>query len=124
MKQSLQDFYCNLVHQHGWKHIAPMLDVIPAIETEIQKRGLSVFTAHEILRVTPHEAHAERIEDDILSIAPDRSGFARVIYQSKIDRQALPIVEFIDRGGSQVSYAELVSTVIPHLERLAHQRCA
>jgi hypothetical protein len=122
VKRSLQDYYGNFVHKHGWKHIAPLLDVIAPIETEIQKRGLFVFTSHEILRVTPHETHADRMEDDILSITPDRSGFARVIYQNKCDRQALPIDEFLDRGGSEVSYESLVSNIIPYLERLAQKR--
>lgn len=124
MKRSLHDFYDDLVHKHGWEHVAPLLDVVGAVETEIQKRHLSVFTSHEILRVTPHEAHVDRMGDDILSIAPDRSGFARVVYQSKSDRQALPIWEFLDRGGAEVSYETLVSTIIPYLERLAHKRCA
>jgi hypothetical protein len=101
-----------------------MLDVLAAVETEIRKRQLAVFTSHQILRVAPTEAHAGRLEGDILSIAPDRSGFARVVYQSESDRQALPISEFLDRGGSEVSYDALVSTVIPYLERLAHKRCA
>jgi hypothetical protein len=119
VKGSLHDFYANLVQKDGWKHIAPMLNIVATIETEIQKRHLVAFTSHEILRVTAHEAHADRVEDDILSIAPDRSGYARVVYQSKSDRQALPIVEFLDRGGSDVSYDSLVSTIIPYLERLA-----
>jgi hypothetical protein len=123
MKRSLHDFYGDLVHKHGWKHVAPLLDVLPAVETEIQKRRLAVFTSHEILRVAPNEVHADRVEDDILSIVPDRSGVARVIYQSKSDRQTLPAWEFLDRGGLVVSYEALVSTIVPYLEQLAHKRC-
>ena len=122
MKRSLHDFYSNLVFKYGWKHVAPLLGVVAAIEAEIQKRQLAVFTAHEILRVTPHKTHADRMEDDILSIVPDRSGVARVIYQNKSDRQKLPVWEFLEKGGAAVSYDTLVSTIIPDLERLAQKR--
>src|SRR5262245_6377101 len=122
VKRTLHDFYGDLVFKHGWKHIAPLLDVVAAVEAEIQKRQLAVFTSHEILRVTPHATHSDRLEDDILSIVPDRSGVARVIYQNKSDREKLPVWEFLEKGGSAVSYDSLVSTIIPYLERLAQKR--
>lgn len=122
--RSLHDSYGDLVHKYGWKHIAPFLGVVDELEAEIRKRQLGMFKSHEILRVTPNEGHERRMEDDILSIAPDRSGVARVIYQSKSDRQELSIGEFLDRGGTAVSYDSLVATIIPYLERLVHKRCA
>ena len=124
MKRTLHDFYSDFVFKHGWKHIAPLLDVVVAVEAEIQKRGLTVFTSHEMLRVSPHPTHRDWFDDDLLSVVPDRSGVARVLYQSRDDPQKVGVVDFLEEGGTAVAYSELVSTIIPHLERLAQKRCA
>jgi len=121
VKRTLHDFYSDLVFKHGWKHIAPLLDVVVAVEAEIQKRGLTVFTSHEMLRVSPRATHREWFDDDLLSIVPDRSGVARVLYQHKGDHQQLGVVDFLEKGGTAVAYSELVPTIIPYLERLGQK---
>ena len=123
VKKNLQDFYEDLVHKDGWKHIAPLLRALPQIEREIQLRGLNSFTSHEVLRVTPHADYPDWGRDDILSIVPDRSGLARVIFQTKADLSLkIPIVDVFEKGGSLVPYDELVPIVIPYLEKLAQNR--
>ena len=53
MPKTLLDFYGDLVPKHGWNHVAPFLDLLPAIDREIQKRPLTAYTSHEIC-VLPH----------------------------------------------------------------------
>src|SRR5436190_17915531 len=99
MKRALHDFYGASVYKHGWKHVAPLLNVIPAIESEIQKRELTAFTSHEILCVSSQTTYPEWFDDDMLSIVPDRSGVARVLFQTKEDHNRIGPVDFLEKGG-------------------------
>jgi hypothetical protein len=119
------DFYTELVRKKGWAHIAPLLDLLPTIEAETQSRGLNIFTSHEVLRITPHTEYSEWTHDDILSIVPDRSGVARVVFQTKEDLNLkIPIVDVFEKGGSLIPYHELIAAIIPYLEKLAQKKRA
>ena len=122
VKRTLHDFYSDFVYKHGWSHIAPLLDVISVIESEIQKRNLTKFTSHEMLCVSSQATYPEWFDDDILFIVPDRSGVARVLFRVKEDRDKMGPVDFLEKGGTAVPYEELLLTIIPHLEKLAQRK--
>jgi hypothetical protein len=125
VKRTLPNFYADLIHKEGWKHIAPLLDALPMIEAEIRSRKLNAFTSHEVLRVTAHAEYSEWVHDDILSIVPERSGVARVIFQTEADRNLkIPIVDVFEQGGSLIRYDKLIPTIIPYLEKLAQRKRA
>ena len=122
MKKTLTEFYGDLVRKHDWQHLAPLLDSLPAIEVEIGSRGLNTFTSHEVLRITPHTECSEWTQDDILSIVPDRSGVARVIFQTRADQKKMSIVDLFEKGGSATPYQDLISTILPYLDVLAQKK--
>lgn len=122
MKKTLHEFYRDLVFNHDWKHIAPFLDVITAVETEIHQRGLTAFTSHEMLRISPHAQPCDWFKEDMLYIMPDRSGSARVLYVSQEDNKKIGAMDFYQGGGLTVPYDHLIPSIIPNLERLARKQ--
>ena len=120
MPRSLEDFYRKLVEKHGGKRVAPLLEVLPELEAEINRHGLYRFTSHEILRITPHVENAERVQDDLISIVPDECGKARVFFQKKEDTDKIMVL--FGKGGVLVDYKHLASTLSPHFHNLAAKK--
>lgn len=118
MRKTLTEFYRNLLEHDGWERVAPLLEVLPELEAQINQHGLHRFTSHEILRISPNAKNP--VQDDLISIVPDKSGKARVFFQRKQDPDKVMVL-FGD-GGTLVEYANLASYLSPHFEKLAERK--
>ena len=119
MGRSLTEFYSNLLHKYdGWDRVAPLLEVLPELEAEINRHGLHRFTSHEILRISPNAENP--IHADLISIVPDKCGMARVFFQKKDDVDKVMVL--FGNGGTLMEYKNLTSTLSPHFKKLAETK--
>ena len=118
MSRSFENIFRTLLEKHGWKRVAPLLEILPELEAEIDRHGLQKFMSHEILRITPCARYP--FDDDIISIVPDKCNMARVFFQRKGDVDKVMVL-FGD-GGILVEYKQLVSMLSPHLKKLAENK--
>ena len=102
-RRDLKGFYVDLVIEHGWTHVSPLVEALDALLSMRDERGLFSFTSHEILVFSRHPEYPAWANDDAVAITSLPSGQVAVAY---VRRRA-------PRGQESrvVSYAELVTTV-------------
>lgn len=120
VKESVEEFYRGLRDKYGRQSVGSFLDVLPALQAEIRKKRLTVFTSHEVFRVTARSRYSECFEDVLLSIIPDCSGAARVVFQSKVNPEKTDFSDLYE-AGTLVPYDALIAAVAPYLDRLAER---
>ncbi len=77
-QKDLRQFYTRLASKPRWCHLLPLLSALDSLLGLRDEKRLFVFTSHEILVFTPHAEYPAWARDDVVAIAPLRSGEAEV----------------------------------------------
>ena len=96
-----------------------MADLMPQIQVELQRRGLTAFTSHATFCISRHSAYPEWSEDALVRIWPHHTGLAQVVFdeaEREVDDDSA-IEDFRDRG-ELVSYDSVLTHIQPLLDRL------
>lgn len=97
----------------------PMADLMPSLQAELQRRGLTAFTSHATFCISRHTAYPEGSEGALVRIWPHHTGLAQVVFDEAEDGldDNKPIVDFRDLG-ELVPYAGVLARLQPLLDRL------
>jgi hypothetical protein len=108
--EGLRKFYADLVLDHGWMHVLPLVDSLDALLLIRDALRLFSFTSHETLVFSRHPEYPGWADDDVVRITPLQSGQVEVAYVGGRS----------PRGDESrvVSYAELILTVDSFLRQL------
>lgn len=102
-QKDLKRFYTDLVLDHGWTHVLPMVESLDALLLMRDALRLYSFTSHETLVFSRHPDYPGLADDDVVRITPLRSGQVEVTYVGGRGPR--------DDESRVVSYAELILTV-------------